>query len=46
MVLVGIFASITSKMALVEMVNSDLRRYVTTSLLVVGVSGLAVFFLL
>ena len=46
MVLVGIFASITSKMALVEMVNSDLRRYVTTSLLVVGLSGLAVFFLL
>lgn len=46
MVLIGIFASITSKIALVEMVNSDLRRYVTTSLLVIGLSGLAVFFLL
>ncbi len=46
MVLIGIFASITSKIALVEMVNSDLRRYVTTSLLGVGLSGLAVFFLL
>ncbi|MDY6771287.1 MAG: DUF4010 domain-containing protein [Candidatus Nanohaloarchaea archaeon] len=46
MVLIGIFASISSKMFLVETVNRDLRRTVTASLLVIGLAGLGVFFLL
>ncbi|MDY6778859.1 MAG: MgtC/SapB family protein [Candidatus Nanohaloarchaea archaeon] len=46
MVLLSMGASITSKIVLVELINKELRWYVTFPLLVILVSGLAVFVVL
>ena len=46
MVLLGIMASLTSKIVLVELVNEDLRERAAVPLGVVGVVGLGVFLLL
>lgn len=45
MVVVGISASLVSKIALVEFVNSEMRSQGAVPMALVGVAGLAVFFL-